>query len=541
VPPLRRLTLLTHVHFVHFIHSVYSPLAPLAIFAQGRYNGRLGPNPCVRAMGPNFPGLCPRLRERPRRGLRRGNSFAPSKSVRAAGPQSQEVNYMSISRRQFLGRSAAVVVAGTMAAGKVWGANEKVRMGVIGFNGRGGSHIDAWIKHKDAELVALCDVDRNVLDRGVAKIKESTNRDVKAFTDLRQMLDDPEIDAVSIATPNHWHALASVWACEAGKDVYVEKPCSHNVWEGRQLVNAARKYNRVVQHGTQIRSNPAIIEAMQKIRDGVLGEVYMARGLCYKTRPSIGTGHPGEPPAALDWNLWQGPAQEKPFMIYDEGTGDDGAGRGGLGGLFVHYNWHYNGDYGNGDLGNQGVHQMDLARWALGVGLPKKVSGMGGLFIYDDAKDVPNVTTTAYYYPDAGKKGRMLVFEVRPSYTNDEGGAKIGDLIYGSEGYMVIDSYDHYQIFLGKDSKPAFENKEGGDHYGNFLAAVKARDPKMLNAEIEEGHLSSALCHLGMISVKTGRSFDFDPDTETIVGDEEANKMLTREYREGFAVPEIKV
>jgi len=373
-------------------------------------------------------------------------------------------------------------------------------------------------------LVALCDVDQSVLDRGVATVKEKTGKAPKAFKDVRQLLEDPEIDAVSIATPNHWHTLAAVMACEAGKDVYVEKPCSHNVWEGRQLVNAARKYNRVVQHGTQIRSSEAIKEAMQGLRDGVIGDLYMARGLCYKTRDTIGHKEDAPVPEGVDYNLWLGPAPEHAFNPNR-----------------FHYNWHYMWDYGNGDLGNQGVHQMDLARWGLGVGLPRKVSAMGGMFLFDDDKEVPNTVTTAFHYPDAGKKGMMLVFEVRPWRTNDEGGAKIGDLFYGSEGYMVIDSYDSYRTYLGEKGEPGPAREAGGDHYANFLAAVKARDTKMLNAEIEEGHLSSALCHLGLISTRLGRSLEFDPEKEVVVGDEEANKLLSRDYREPFVVPEVTV
>ena len=434
---------------------------------------------------------------------------------------------MSISRRQFLGSSAAaVLVAGTMARGKVFGANEKVRMAVIGFHGRGKDHIKGWLGHPESEVVALCDVDSSVMASGVALAKGKDGKEPKTYTDMRKLFENKDIDAVSIATPNHWHSLAAIWAMQAGKDVYVEKPCSHNVWEGRQLVNTARKYNRVCQHGTQIRNSAGIIEAVQKLRDGVIGEVYMARGLCYKTRDSIGHKEDGTAPEGVDYDTWLGPAPVRPFNPNR-----------------FHYNWHYQWDYGNGDLGNQGVHQMDLARWGLGVGLPSKVSAMGGMFLFDDDKQVPNVVTTAFHYPDAGKKGRMLVFEVRPWQTNDEGGVKIGDLFYGSEGYMAIDSYDSYKTFLGPKGEPGPSREEGGDHYGNFLAAVKARDPKILTADIEEGHLSSALCHLGLISAKLGRSFALDPKSEQVVGDEEANKLLKGpyDYRAPFTVPEVKI
>ena len=437
---------------------------------------------------------------------------------------------MPLSRRQFLGSSAAaVLVAGTMAKGKVFGANERIRMAVIGLNGRGGNHMKGWLDHPEAELAALCDIDASVMQKkGLDFLKEKYPdlKPPKTYNDMRKLFEDKDIDAVSIATPNHWHTLAAIWAMQAGKDVYVEKPCSHNVWEGRQLVNAARKYKRICQHGTQIRSSAGIIEAMQKLREGVIGEVYMARGLCYKSRDTIGHKEDCPVPEGVDYNQWLGPAPVRPFNPNR-----------------FHYNWHYHWDYGNGDLGNQGVHQMDVARWGLGVGLPSKVSGMGGMFIFDDDKQVPNLTTTAFHYPDAGKKGRMLVFEVRPWYTNDEKECRIGNLFYGSEGYMAIDSYNRYKTFLGKDGTPGPTRDEGGDHYGNFLAAVKARDPKMLNAEIEEGHLSSSLCHMGLIAVKLGRSFDFDAKKEQIVNDPEANKLLKGPYpfRAPFTVPEVKI
>ncbi|MBI4557820.1 MAG: Gfo/Idh/MocA family oxidoreductase [Candidatus Hydrogenedentes bacterium] len=432
---------------------------------------------------------------------------------------------MSFTRRQFLGSSAAaVIVAGTMAKGKVFGANEKIGMGVIGFRGRGGSHIGAWTSNPRTELVALCDVDKSVLDKGVATVSTKTKKKPKGYVDLRKLLDNKSVDAVSIATPNHWHSLAAVWACEAGKDVYVEKPCSHNVWEGRQLVNAARKYGRIVQHGTQIRSSVGMQEAMQKLRDGVIGEVYMARGLCYKSRDSIGKKADCPVPKGVDYNLWLGPAPEHAFNPNR-----------------FHYNWHYCYDYGNGDMGNQGVHQMDIARWGLGVALPKKVTAMAGMYIFDDDKEVPNVSTAMFSYPDAGKKGRMLVFETRPWYTNDEDGAKIGVLFYGSEGYMVIDSYSAYRTFLGEKKEPGPSNDKGGDHYGNFLDAIQARDPKILNAEVLEGHYSAALCHLGLLSFRIGRSFDFDPEKEQILNDAEADAYLTRKYRVPFVVPKIDV
>jgi predicted dehydrogenase len=427
----------------------------------------------------------------------------------------------NVSRRSFIsGTAAGLTLLGTSSTS--WAkANERIRVGVVGCNGRGKDHIQGFNSHKDCEVAAICDVDEQVLDRTVKAIDGKGWTKPKTYTDIRKLLEDKSIDVISVATPNHWHSLAGIWACQAGKDAYVEKPCSHNVFEGRKLVEAAAKYKRVVQHGTQIRSSKGIQEAVDHLRKGTIGEVYMARGLCYKKRGDIGHKPNGAPPNGLNWDIWQGPAQEREFNPN-----------------IVHYNWHYWWDYGNGDLGNQGVHQMDIVRWGLGVGLPEKVSGAGGLFIFDDDKQVPNTTTTAFSYPNEGKRGKMLVFEVRPWFTNDENGGKIAALFYGSEGYMVIDSYDHYQIYM-KDGEKGPTRDEGGDHYGNFLDAVRNRTPETLNAPIEEGHKSAALCHLGLLSVRLGRSLNFDPKTEKFVGDDEANQYLGRNYRAPFIVPEV--
>ncbi len=438
------------------------------------------------------------------------------------------------SRREFMSGTAKVGAAAVAAAGVIgtsktaWaGANDKVRVAVVGINGRGKDHIGNWNKLDNVEIAALCDIDENLFERTYSANFKGDNGKMlpkpKFETDVRRLLEDKDIDVVSIATPNHWHSLASIWAMEAGKDVYVEKPLSHNVFEGRQLVNAARKYDRIVQHGTQCRSNPGMKEAIAHIQNGTIGEVYMARGLCYKNRNTIGKAPDEAAPQGVHYDMWLGPAPERAFS-----------------GNRFHYNWHWHWAYGNGDIGNQGVHQMDIARWGLGVQHPTRVTGAGGKFLFDDDKETPNVISTTFDYPDAGPMGKMLVFEVRPWMTNDEGGAKIGVLFYGSEGYMVIDSYDHYQIYLGQKGEKGPEGKGGANHYQNFIEAVRKHDKSILNAEAEEGHYSSALCHLGLISTKLGRSFVFDPKTETIPGDAEANAMLTREYREPFVVKPIQ-
>jgi predicted dehydrogenase len=433
-----------------------------------------------------------------------------------------------VTRRDFMKDTAAVSAGAAVGLGAfkrstaAWaGANEKIRVACIGIRGQGKGHIKNYAGREDVEVATLCDVDERLFEERLKEIFDDQGKKRPGVeTDMRRVMDDDSIDCVSIATPNHWHSLAAIWAIQAGKDVYVEKPCSHNIFEGRRLVEEARKHNRVVQHGTQIRSSAGIREAVQKLQEGVIGEVYMARGLCYRWRPSIGTTPVSDVPPGVHYDLWLGPAPESPFSENR-----------------FHYNWHYMWDYGNGDIGNQGVHQMDVARWGLGVTLPKRVLSGSGMFIYDDDKEVPNVINTTFEFPDDGPHGKMLVFDTRPYYTNDEKGAKVGVLFYGSEGYMVIDSYDHYQTYLGKDEEMGPGRDEGGDHFGNFLAAVRERKPENLHAEILEGHYSAALCHIGLISARLGRSLEFDPERERFVGDAEANQYLTRVYRKPFVVP----
>jgi predicted dehydrogenase len=311
---------------------------------------------------------------------------------------------------------------------------------------------------------------------------------------------------------------------QAGKDVYVEKPCSHNVYEGRKLVQAARHHKRIVQHGTQIRSSKAIREAIQKLEEGVIGEVYMAKGLCYKWRSSIGRAKEESVPGGVHYDLWLGPAPQRAFTRNR-----------------FHYNWHWHWDYGNGDIGNQGVHQMDVARWGLGVGLPKKVQSMGGHFLFDDDQETPNTQIATFSYPDEKK---MLVFEVRHWVTNgenltDQGSGAVGNIFYGSEGILIMPSYSSYKVLLGRKLEPGPSGSAGGDHFANFIDAVRARDATKLHADIEEGHLSSTLCHLANLAYRAGRTLEFDPKTESFNGDKEANALLTREYREPYVVREI--
>ncbi len=448
-----------------------------------------------------------------------------------------------IDRRAFLKQTTRVTAAaaiGVAAAGKARAdANDTIRVGVIGVKGRGQSHIRGFQNLKGVEVVALCDVDEGIL-RARAKGLEKGDRKIARHVDVRKLLDDKSIDVVGIATPNHWHSLSSIWACQAGKDIYVEKPLSHNVWEGRRLVEAARKYNRIVQHGTQIRSSEAIREAMQLLHDGVIGDVYLAKGMCYKRRNTIGRAPEQDAPSGVDYDLWLGPAPKRPFTRNR-----------------FHYNWHWHWDYGNGDIGNQGVHQMDIARWGLGVQHPRRVQAMGGHFMFDDDQETPNTLTSVFEYPGATEAAKkMLIFEVRHWITNPEGGPGmgwrskgdsvtrsggniVGNVFLGTDGYMEIPSYTEYRVFLGNKGEPGPSRSAGGDHFANFIGAVRKRDHGILHADVEEGHVSSALCHLANVAYRTGRTLEFDSGSESFVGDKEANGLLTRDYRKPFTIPAI--
>src|SRR5256712_5304220 len=295
-----------------------------------------------------------------------------------------------MNRRYFIGTSA---LAGAQLATKgLASAADTVRVACIGVRGQGGAHIKAYSAMPNVEIAAVCDVDESVLSKRLGEIEASGKKRPAGFTDIRKVLEDKSIDAISIATPNHWHSLMGIWACQAGKDVYCEKPCSHNIFEARQLVAAARKYDRIVQHGTNSRSTVALREAAQKLREGVIGDVYMARGLCFKWRDTIGKKPDGTVPQGVDYDLWLGPAPARPFNPNR-----------------FHYNWHWNWDYGNGDIGNQGIHEMDVARWGLGKSeAPRKVISIGGRFGYQDDGQTPNTQIALFDYGDS-----LLIFEVR--------------------------------------------------------------------------------------------------------------------------------
>ncbi len=420
-------------------------------------------------------------------------------------------------RRQFLENSmlatAAAVAAQSASAHKLFaeekqaGPNDVLRVALVGLRGRGQSHLDAFCHRQDCEVIAVCDADEAVgQSKGVANVEKATGKKPAFYKDMRKMFEDKNIDIVSIATPNHWHALASIWAIQAGKDVYVEKPVSHNVSEGRRIVQAARKHKKIVQTGTQCRANPGMHAAIEYLRSGKIGEVKLARGLCYKGRGSIGPKGTYEVPSSVDYDLWTGPAPLKPLTRRN-----------------LHYDWHWIWDTGNGDLGNQGIHQMDIARWGLGVDdLGQGVVSYGGRLGYEDAGETANTQVSIHDYGD-----KTLVFEVRGLKTEKLLGAGVGVIFYGSEGYVVLGSYSGGAAF--DPSGNEIEKFSGGaDHFANFIDAVRSRKHEDLNADILEGHLSSALCHLGNISYRMGDVITVAGAQERLAGNTEALDTLER-------------
>ena len=428
-----------------------------------------------------------------------------------------------MNRRHFL--MSTGVAAAPLRAADLASPNDTVRVACVGVMGKIIDHVRPYLAMKNVEIAAICDIDEAVLDRRLAEVERRSGKRPARFVDIRKVIEDKSIDAVSIATPNHSHTMQTVWSCQAGKDVYVEKPCSHNMFEARQSVAAARKYNRIVQQGTNQRSEPAVREAVEKLRGGLIGDVYMARALCFKWRDTIGRA-PEEPvPAGVHYDLWLGPARVRPFTRNR-----------------FHYNFHWQWEYGNGDMGNQGLHQIDVARWGLGVTYPTKVSAMGSHFMFDDDQETPNTITATWEFDGGGKK-KMLVADVRHWITNREanigaeGSGGIGDLFYGSNGYLAVENYGHYYSFLGKEQKPGPEKKASGNHWANFIQAMRSRKWEDLNAPIDEGAASTVLVHLANLSYRLGRTLHFDSKAWRCTGDEEATRLFTREYRTPFVVP----
>ena len=436
-----------------------------------------------------------------------------------------------VTRREFVKTAAAAtVLLGTSRT--AWaGANDRVRVAQMGLNGRGKSHLGAYANLENVEVTTLCDPDSRLFAPTVKNFFTDKGKAApKVEQDIREVLEDKDIDAISMATPNHWHSLATIWACQAGKDVYVEKPMTHNIFEGKRVVEAAKKYKRIVQHGTQLRSNPGFQEGIKLLLDGALGKIYMARCVCYKWRPDIGKPQVGQPPRELDWSVWQGPAQEEPFMVNAKGEG-----------LFVHYNWHWHWAYGNGDIGNQGVHQLDAARWGLGVGLPYRVTSMGGLLLWNDAKQIFDVSSTSFMFKGKDGQDKMMTLEVRPWMTNDEaGGTAFGVMFFGEKGWMTFPDYGSYKMYEGRGNKLVGQGDNGTDlnHYRNFIECVRSRNADAITAPPIEGHWSSALSHYALTGARVNRVLEIDPATELVKNDDEANSYLTRKYRAPFTVPE---
>lgn len=427
-------------------------------------------------------------------------------------------------RRTFLRTVSLATVATVWTArswGRVMGANSDVRVAVVGLNGRGRTHLTSLRAVPGVRIAAICDVDTEVLDRVAAALAKDGLHPEK-FTDVRQLLASPDIDAITVATPNHWHSLMGIWACQAGKDVFVEKPVSHNIWEGRQLVAAAAKYHRVVQAGVQVRSGEGLQEAVAWIRSGQLGKITAARGLCYKRRQSIGlTRGPQPVPATVDYDLWTGPAALTPPR----------RGR-------FHYDWHWFNAYGNGDIGNQGIHQMDVARWFLGeAGLPRHTLSIGGRLGYEDDGETPNTQVVIHDYATA-----PLIFEVRglpakkdpnegiPGAVGAEAaaalaasmdeyrGVKIGNVIDCEGGRLVTGSYFEATAF-DRAGRVVREFKGEDRLMQNFIEVVRSRQTEKLYGQIEQGHISSALGHLGGISHELGKATSAAETRERIKGD----------------------
>jgi len=431
----------------------------------------------------------------------------------------------AMNRRYFLG--TAITAGAALRSSALASPNDTVRVACVGVRGRGRSHMHAYNQMANVEIAAICDVDESVLNGALAAVEKAKGKRPAAFTDLRKLLEDKSIDAVSIATPNHQHTLQTIWACQAGKDVYVEKPCSHDMFEARQIVAAAQKYNRIVAHGSQQRSGIGR-EVVKQLRDGLIGDVYMARGMCYKHRDTIGRKPDEAVPAGVNYDLWLGPAPEHAFTQNR-----------------FHYNWHWFWDYGNGDLGNQGIHQVDMARWGLGVKYPTKISAIGNHFMFDDDQETPNTLSASFEFGDGGKK-KMMTFEVRHWLTNHEAGIEepspqnVGVIFYGSKGYMAVWSEDSgkYQTWLGREHTPGPSGTDLGNNWANFIDVMRSRKQADLFAPIDEGAVSTTLVHLANISYRLGRTLHFDPVGYSCTGDAEANRMFRREYRKPFVVPE---
>ncbi len=429
-------------------------------------------------------------------------------------------------RRQFLqqaGGAAAGAVALGMAGSRAAGANDRVVLGMIGPGGHGSGLLASFAAQKDVEVAYVCDVDSNRMDAAARAVEKATGRAPKAVKDMRRIFDDAAVDAVVIATPDHWHAPATLLACAAGKHVYVEKPCAHNIREGRLMVEAARRSNRVVQVGTQSRSAEYLQRAVELLHGGAIGDVLVAKVWNSQLRRDIGHAQPSDPPAYLDFDLWVGPA---PMVPYQSNL------------LPSIWRWWY--AFGTGDIGNDGVHDLDIGRWGLGVGThPTTVAALGGKYFFDDDQQFPDTQTVIFEYAGAGtKQKKQLIYEQRIWSPYVQEGHENGNAFYGTKGMMILGKQSGWQIF-GPRNQPGDKMSgrlDSAVHHRDFLACI--RSGRRPNADIEIGHLSATLAHLGNIATRVGRVLHFDPGTEQIAGDEEANHLVHRTYRQGhWAVP----
>ena len=415
-------------------------------------------------------------------------------------------------RRFFLAAGAAAMTQTSFGA-------DEVRVGMIGMGGRGNALLKDVKNVPNARVTHLCDVDQSRLERAQTAAAGLGYGQVRGSADLRRVLEDKNVDAVVVATPDHWHAPAAILACIAGKDVYVEKPVSHNLREGRLIVDVARKYSRVVQAGMQSRSRASTIKAVELAHSGKLGKVLMAKAWNSQLRADIGKKTNSGIPPGIDFDTWIGPADVMPF---NENR--------------FHYKWHWNWNFGTGDMGNDGAHQLDQARWALGVDLPKRVGGMGAKYFFQDDQQTPDTMNISFDY---GGKG--LIWEMRIWHEYGLEGIDNGVSVYGTEGFLHMGRWNRkwgYRYFDKKEK--IVEEYQGTDdseaaHMKNFVECVISR--KRPNCDIEIGHLSSALCHLGNIVHRTGRNVAFNPANESIPGDAEANALLKRKYRNHWAAP----
>jgi predicted dehydrogenase len=418
-----------------------------------------------------------------------------------------------ISRRHFL-KTTGIVTAGIAlpsVSRAARGPNDKVVVGIIGCNGRGMDHLNGFLSVPNVEIGYICDVDSRAVEKGVAAAARKQERKPKGIKDFRRMLEDPALDAVSIATPDHWHAPATILACSAGKHVYVEKPGSHNPAESELMAKAARKHGRRVQMGNQRRSWPWVIEAMEHLHAGEVGKLFFARAWYTNHRGTIGRGKPTPPPEWLDYSLWQGPAPERPFR-------DN----------LIHYNWHWFWHWGTGELGNNGVHALDLARWGLGVNLPQRITCGGNRYHFQDDQETPDVYVATF---DFGDKG--ISWDGQSCDPRGFEGAGFGVTFHGEKGSMVIAGNNC--AFYDLNSKPLREIKGKHDdvlHFANFIAGIRADEP--LKSEIEDGQKSTMLCHLGNIAWRTGHTLNFDLKGGRLVGDKKAEALWKRSYRNGW-------